>query len=308
MTTAVVLNPAAARGRAGKRWPEIEAKLRAALGEFTVLRTEYPGHERELAVGALKDGATHLIAIGGDGTVNGVTNAIMDHDGPGSDSAALSTIPAGTANELARYLGVHGDIDAAIAAIADGRRRQLDLLEAYCDGLDGGELRHYAFLAISWGSAAEISYRTSTSRYLKKLGGQFSYYAVTLIVTLSYENLVGDVRIDSCELNGLTHYTGMICNTEYLGGGMRLAPGADPTDGQAELLLFKNIPRKDILLQKPSWLFEGHHIEHPEVALLPGKDFAVRGPGRALVDADGETIGRLPLTARIVPQALTIRG
>ena len=195
-----------------------------------------------------------------------------------------------------------------MAAIASGKRREIDILETHCAGLDDGELRHFAFLAISWGSAAEISYRTSTSRYLKKLGGQFSYYAVTLIVTLTYDNLLGDVRIDDKDMAGLTHYTGMICNTEYLGGGMRLAPGADPTDGRADLLLFKNIARKDILLQKPSWLFEGRHIEHPEVELLPGKDFAVRGPSRALVDADGETIGRLPLTAWVVPRGLLVRG
>lgn len=308
MTTAVIINPAAGRGRAAKLWPDLERKLHDALIPFSVLRTEQPGHERELATKALDGGADHLIAIGGDGTVNGVANAIVEHDGPGGNAAALSTIPAGTANELARYLGVHGDIDAAIAAIASGRKREIDLLEAHCDGMNGGEQRHYAFLAVSWGSAAEISYRTSTSRFLKKLGGQFSYYAVTLIVTLTYENILGDVRIDDRELSGLTHYTGMICNTEYLGGGMRLAPGADPTDGQAELLLFKDIARKDILLQKPSWLFEGHHLEHPEVELVPGRDFAVNGPATALVDADGETIGRLPLTARVLPQALLLRG
>ena len=304
MSTVVIFNPAAGRGRAAKRWPEIEAKLNSALASFSVRRTTEPGEERALAAAALDDGATHIIAIGGDGTVNGVANAILEH----GNGVALSTVPAGTANELARYLGVHDDIDAAVAAIAGGASRRIDVIETDCRGMQGGDVRHRAFLAISWGSAAEISYRTSTSRFLKKLGGQFSYYAVTLIVTLTYQNLTGDVRIDDEERNGLVHYTGMICNTEYMGGGMRLAPGADPTDGTANLLLFKNIPRKDILLQKPSWLFEGHHLEHPEVELVPGRDFAVNGPATALVDADGETIGRLPLTARVLPQALLLRG
>lgn len=308
MSTAVIVNPAAGRGRAGRLWPEIESKLRVGLGEINIHRTTFAGEERALAREALSAGARHVIAIGGDGTVNGVANALVDHREAGGEAAALSTVPAGTANELARYLGVHADIDGAVAAIASGRQREIDLLEAHCHGLNGGDVRHHAFLAISWGSAAEISYRTSSSRYLKKLGGQFSYYAVTLIVTLTYENLLGDLRIDDREIAALNHYTGMICNTEYLGGGMRLAPGADPTDGRADLLLFKNIPRKDILLQKPSWLFEGRHIEHPEVELLPGEDFAVRGPSRALIDADGETIGRLPLSTRIVPRALLVRG
>ena len=70
----------------------------------------------------------------------------------------------------------------------------------------------------------------------------------------------------------------------------------------------KDIARRDIILQKPSWLFEGHHIEHPKIDLLRGRDFAVTGSSEALVDADGETIGRLPLTVTTLKQALPVIG
>ncbi|MDP7548245.1 MAG: hypothetical protein QGF20_13215, partial [Alphaproteobacteria bacterium] len=62
------------------------------------------------------------------------------------------------------------------------------------------------------------------------------------------------------------------------------------------------------LLQKPSWLFEGHHIEHPKVDYIRGRDFSVKGSAEALVDADGETIGRLPLTVKTLKQALPVIG
>jgi diacylglycerol kinase family enzyme len=207
---------------------------------------------------------------------------------------------------MAREMGYHGDIAGAVRSAAGRKTRRLDILAAQCEGLNGGTARRYGVLAVSWGSAAEISYRTSTSRFLKKLGGRFSYYVVTLIVTLTYPNKVGRLTIDDDVQEDLLHYTGMICNTEWMGGGMRLAPGANPCDGIANLLLFRDIKRRDVLLQKPSWLFEGHHIEHEKVDLLPGKTFAIDGVKDSLVDVDGETVGRAPLTVEVVRELLPL--
>ncbi|MBT6910580.1 MAG: hypothetical protein HOA21_05450, partial [Rhodospirillaceae bacterium] len=76
----------------------------------------------------------------------------------------------------------------------------------------------------------------------------------------------------------------------------------------ADFLFFRDIARKDIILQKPSWLFEGHHIKHPKVDYMRGRNFVVTGAREALVDADGETIGRLPLAVKTLKQALPLIG
>jgi YegS/Rv2252/BmrU family lipid kinase len=304
----IIVNPTAGQGNSGRIWPGVESRLRAALGEIDVAFTTHAGEETALARQALADGYTHFVAVGGDGTMNGVLNGIMGDGVPANSDVRLSVIPAGTANELARALGVHGDLDGAVSGIAAGSEHRFDLLQADCAGLTGGEHRHYGALAVSWGGAAEIVYRTNNSRFLKKLGGRFSYYANTLMVTLTYPNRTCDLTIDGELTADVVHYSGLICNTEFLGGGMRLAPGADHTDGIADFLFFKDIARKDILLQKPSWLFEGHHIEHPKVDYIRGRDFSVKGSAEALVDADGETIGRLPLTVKTLKQALPVIG
>jgi diacylglycerol kinase (ATP) len=304
----VIVNPAAGQGNSGRIWPDVERRLRAALGDIDVVFTTTPGEETALARQALADGYTHFIAVGGDGTMNGVLNGIMGDGAPANNDVRLSVIPAGTANELARAIGVHGDLDGAVSGIAAGREHRFDLLQADCGGLTDGGHRHYGALAVSWGGAAEIVYRTNNSRYLKKLGGRFSYYVNTILVTLNYPNRPCDLTIDGELTADLLHYSGLICNTEILGGGMRLAPGADHTDGLADLLLFKDIARRDIILQKPSWLFEGHHIEHPKVDYIRGREFSVKGSTEALVDADGETIGRLPLAVKTLKQALPVIG
>lgn len=304
--TKVIVNPAAGRGGCARLWPGIEARLERQLNGFDVAMTARPGDEIGLARDALQQGYDHFVAVGGDGTVNGVLNGVMADGALANPATVLSVVPAGTANELARELGFHADIDGAIAAAGGGRLRTMDLLAADCAGLDGTPVRHYGYLAISWGGAAEISHRTSTSRYLKKLGGRFSYYMVTLIVTLTYPNQTCRLAVDDGAPDDVLHYSGLICNTAVLGGGMRLAPGADSADGIADLVLFRDIPRREMLLQKPSWLFEGHHIEHDKVDLIRGRHFAVTGPAEELIDADGETIGRLPLEVRVLPQALRV--
>ncbi len=304
----VIVNPAAGQGNSGRIWPGVESRLRTALGEFDVAFTAGPGEETALARQALADGYSHFVAVGGDGTMNGMLNGIMGDGAPANSDVRLSVIPAGTANELARAIGVHGDLDGAVSGIAAGREQRFDLLQADCAGLMGGGQRHYGVLAVSWGGAAEIVYRTNNSRFLKKLGGRFSYYANTLLVTLTYPNRACDLTIDGKMTKDVLHYSGMICNTEMLGGGMRLAPGADHTDGIADFLFFRDMARRDIILQKPSWLFEGHHIEHPKVDFSRGRDFTVTGSPEALVDADGETIGRLPLAVKTLKQVLPVLG
>ena len=308
MAPKVIVNPTAGQGAGGKAWPAIEARLRAALGEIDVSVTAHAGDEIGLARQALAEGHRHFIAVGGDGTMNGVLNGIMGEDAPAHDDVRLSVIPAGTSNEMARAIGVHGDVDGAVEAIAAGRERRLDLLRADCAGPTGGDLRRYAVLAISWGDAAEVVYRTNNARFLKKLGGRFSYYINALVVTLTYPTRRCDLTIDDREMLDQLHYSGLICNLEVLGGGMLLAPGADPTDGMADLLFFRDIARRDIILQKPSWMFEGHHIEHPKVDFVRGRNFTVKGSPEARIDADGETIGRLPLTVKTLKQALRVIG
>lgn len=310
MEAKIIVNPAAGRGRCARLWPEIREKLTTALGAVDISLTEEAGHEAELAREAVAAGLRHIVVVGGDGTLNGALNGVMTdrREDDNEPAPVFSPVPAGTANELARELGFHGDVDAAVRAAVSGQRRHLDLLECTCASPDSGEVRRFGYLSISWGAAAEISHRTNTSRYLKRLGGELSYFMVTLIVTLTYQHRTGQLRVDENRWNELVHYTGLICNTPVLGGGMRIAPGADATDGVADLVLFGDISRWDILLQKPSWLFEGRHLEHDAIDLIRGREFSIEGPQGVWVDADGETIGQLPLQVRVRPGAFAVRA
>lgn len=308
MRTLVIANPMARKGGCARAWPEIEARLRRHVPEFDVRFTARPGHGIDLARVGVAEGYDVFVAVGGDGTVNEVVNGMVENGAMARPGIALCPIPAGTANELCLALGLLSDDDAPYRNIVEGRPRQIDLIDVRCAGVGQGEAQRYGYAIACFGAAAEISYRTSASRFLKKLGGRFSYYYQTLLVTLTYPYWQASLRIDGQPARTVTVYTGLACNTPNGGGGMRLAPGASFEDGMLDLVLFREITRRDIIFQKPSWLYEGRHVEHPQVEVVRGRTIEVDGPPMALVDLDGETIGRLPMTATVIPRALTVKA
>jgi diacylglycerol kinase family enzyme len=121
---AVIVNPAAHKGGAGKRWPAIQAELVRRLGSFEPLLTQAPGHATHLARAALAEGARRFVTVGGDGTVNETLNGLLETSGRlSAPDTVLCLVPAGTANELCRALG-HLDHPARAfdAAAGEGTR------------------------------------------------------------------------------------------------------------------------------------------------------------------------------------------
>jgi len=307
MKAKVIVNPAARRGKSGKTWPEVEHKLRDQLGDFDLTFTDAPGAGDGIARQALQQGHSQFVVVGGDGTLNEVLNGITEDGRLMNPDSLLCPIPAGTANETCRALGMLKEPDGAFRALSQGTVRPMDSVLANCQGLDGGNVRRAGILLCSIGSAAEISYRTNNSRFAKRLGREFSYYFVTIMTTLTYKLPRVRMRIDEAIDEEVKVFSVLSCNVENAGGGMRIAPGAQFDDGLLDVVLFGDMNRRDILLRPPSWLFEGHHVEHPLVRVMRGRHVQFDGDPSVLVDMDGETIGCLPLTIDVVPAALNVK-
>jgi len=306
--TRVFLNPAAGRGRAARLWPELRSRLEGRLGPLELVRSERPGHLTALARAAVADGVRRFIAIGGDGSVNEVLNGMLDAEGRLlAEDSVLCPVPAGTANELCRALGHLQRSDGAIDAASGNGSRRIDLTMTECRSLDGDHpVRRFGYLATSFGSAAQISHDTSRSRVLKRFGGRFSYFAVTLIVTMSFRPRIVRLAFDGGASESRKIHSGLCCNTANAGGGMLLAPGAEPDDGRLDYVEFGDMTRRDVLLQPPSWLYRGEHIRHPKVRKLALARLRAESDIETLVDVDGETVGRLPLTVSVLPRGFAV--
>ncbi len=303
---AVIVNPAAHKGGAARRWPTIEADLSARLGPFTPRFTEGPGHATDLARNAVAGGARRIVAVGGDGTVNETLNGLLDASGRLiAPDTVLCPVPAGTANELCRALG-HLEHPARAYEAAAGRgSRPVDLLRVRCVDLAGRQVDRFGYLIVSLGAAATISHRTSRSRWLKKLG-EIAYLLMTPVVTLGYRHRDVAIAIDGGVPQTRRLFTAMVANTENGGGGMRLMPGAKFDDGILDLIEMGDIARLGVLLDVMPKLYSGAHIGHPKVRVSQGTRFRFESEVETLVDLDGETVGRLPLDVSVLPRAFLV--
>ena len=303
---AVIVNPAAHKGGAARRWPTIETELSARLGPFIPRFTEGAGHATDLARQAVAGGARRIVVVGGDGTVNETLNGLLDASGRlVAPDTVLCPVPAGTANELCRALGHLEHPARAYEAAAGCGSRPVDLLRVRCVDLVGRPVDRFGYLIVSLGAAATISHRTSRSPWLKKLG-EIAYLLMTPVVTLGYHHRDVAITIDGMASGTRRLFTAMVANTENGGGGMKLMPGARFDDGILDLIEMGDVSRLGVLFGVMPKLYSGAHIGHPKVRVSQGTSFRFESGVETLVDLDGETVGRLPLEVSVLPRAFLV--
>lgn len=302
-TTFVVVNPASANGRTGRRWPELAARLRARVGEFEVAFTERPRQAGDLVAAAIRRGAEQIVSVGGDGTHNEVVNGFFAPDVDCS-AVTLAVVPTGTGGDLRRTLGLSSDPIEAIDAIGrDIRRADAGRIEYTTH--DGDTESSYFINIASFGIAGLVDKLVNSSS--KALGGKVSFLWGTARAAMRYQNQPVRLVLDDGEPLKRTINNVAVANARYFGGGMKIAPEADMTDGRFDVVIVGDLGTVQ-MARGLSSIYRGEHIgrsgiEHfraKTVRAEPATDAAV------LIDMDGEQPGRLPATFSIVPGAFNI--
>jgi diacylglycerol kinase family enzyme len=171
----------------------------------------------------------------------------------------------------------------------------------------GGRPLWRAFVNVaSAGISGDVDQRVEQGP--KWLGGKLAFLLATLGATFAYRNVPMDI-----ELDGQSWYEGpvrlvAIANGQFFGGGMRVAPGADWSDGVLDVVCIGDMPRSQFLASFPK-VYQGTHLRLEAVRVQQGQQVAlraVRAEQPILVDVDGETPGYLPLRAHVLPGALRL--
>lgn len=302
---AVLVNPAAGNGRAAQRWEASRGAIEAALGPFEVLRTERRGHGPELVRRALEGGARRIYAFGGDGTWNEAVSGYFAASESARAGAALAPIPAGSGCDFARHLRLPLDPGLAAGVLSQGRMLHIDVLRAeFQDGAVKG-VRHLTNMA-GVGLVADVA--AQVERWGKPLGGTLSYLSATLCMIIAGSPRAYRLIVDGEDLSG-NYQAILAANTEFTGGGMRAAPGADLADGRFELLMVAALGRP-ALLSTLARLYSGAHIGMPGVTMRRARRVELSlnsEAGRpAGLNLDGECLGVLPGVFEILPGVLPI--
>lgn len=301
MSTVFVVNPASANGRTGKVWPELSAKVSAAGVEHKSVFTSRAGEATDLAASALAGGASTVVAVGGDGTLNEVANGFL-RDGKSFESAALALLPQGTGGDFKRTLGIPPDVDGAIEAIARRHLRRIDAGRIEMAGLDGEPLVRWFINIADAGIGGVVVERVN--RTTKLFGGKSSFMYASIATLLSYKPQ--SVVVESAE----GQYEGpaqnvVVANCQYFGGSMHVAPKAQPDDGLFDVIVFGDIGGVEAI-RSIGAIYKAEHVKNPKVKGWRTAELRVSSQERVLIDVDGEMCGTLPATFTIVPQAINV--
>jgi diacylglycerol kinase (ATP) len=234
-----------------------------------------------------------VIVGGGDGTLNRVADALV------ATGLPLAILPMGTANDLARTLGIPSSLAAACQVITQGRPLRIDL------GCING--KHF-FNVASLGLSVEITQRLDPN--LKRRWGVLAYAIAALGV--GWEKLWGQTTL-SAEIHQAGQVTAVhtlqiaIGNGRYYGGGMAVAPNAAIDDQRLDLYSWEMQPGWRSLSLLPR-LRSGNYGGMAAVRSLQGQVFSIYTDRPCAINTDGEVTTMTPAHVWLKPQALTVLG
>jgi YegS/Rv2252/BmrU family lipid kinase len=294
----LVVNPRAGGGRGRSLLPDVLAALKPAFPIIELRVSEYPGHAVEIGRQAGRDGYGRILTLGGDGTPFEVVNGLYADGRPGR-MIELGMIPAGTGNSFLRDFSIHS-WRRAVEGILAGKRRRVDLVQIdYARGQQ--QVRQYFLNILGVGLIADIL--KLTNERLKGFG-RFSYGLAVLLRLARGMSGRMLLSVDGEKME-IADSALVISNSKYTGGAMKIAPMADPQDGQADLVVFQEVNRRDILAIF-SRVFKGTHVAHPKVKALRACEIEIDSQPQQMLMADGELLGRTPLRLKVLPGELAV--
>jgi YegS/Rv2252/BmrU family lipid kinase len=301
----VVVNPEAGGGTGHRLWPQVSEDLRKKIGPFDFEESTAIGHAQYLAADAANAGYSLVAAFGGDGTVHEVANGIMEAEP--EKRPTLGILCVGTGGDFIKTLGIPKNLADQIRILAGTRTRRIDLGRArYLNASGETESRFFINIA-SAGISAEVVRRTPRFRSL--LGKRPAYLAATLDSYLHWSPKKVTIATEHGTMANWPEkpMTVVVANGRYFGGGMPIAPRADPSDGYFDLVVVGKIPAYKVplvlTLLYSKQLHRLENVHHDRVRRVH-----LASEGRVDLDIDGEPIGSLPASFEILPSALEVKS
>lgn len=246
-----------------------------------------PASRLSALIAAEAPGHDVIVVGGGDGTLNAALEGVV------ASGLPLAVLPLGTANDLARTLGLPADPIAAARAIIDGQRRHIDL--GWVNG------KHFLNVA-SVGLSVQVA--TELSGEVKRRWGRLGYAVGAVRAAGRAQSFHAHIRCDQ------RHWTVeamqvAVGNGRHFGGGMTVAQDASIDDGRFDLFALKPCGLMGLAGLLPH-LRLGRHGALDRVATCRGREIDLITSVALAVNTDGEITTRTPARFRLRPGALTV--
>ncbi len=292
----LIVNPAAGGARRlTRQLPEISRVLSANGFEVRVLQTTAAADSAARLAAGARDSAM-VLACGGDGTVHGVVQGLAHSAVP------LGMLPVGTANALARNLGLKMDPLAALRQLLTYKICRIPLGEMTTS-------KGTSLFAVMAGCGPDGALVHTLSRANKSRFGRVAYYgqAARLFMTRRWPAFQVEYRLaDSDEWQRTSAAAVLASRIPDLGG---LFSSLTPLATLTSPYLHVHLLRAPAHLSLPAWFaLSRTPLPNPYVLALDVAELRCTPVAGPIVRAqvDGEPAGGLPASMRMVPDALSL--
>lgn len=234
------------------------------------------------------DRVDFVVVAGGDGSLNAAASALIERNLP------LGILPGGTANDLARTLGLPLDMLGAAKIIAAGRTKAIDVGE-----VNGKPFFNVASLGLSARLADKLSRET------KRRWGRLAYALTATEVLIEARRFGAVIRSDDGKETKVRSLQIAVGNGRHYGGGMIVEATAEIDDGRLDLysLEFRDVWKLPFMALA---FRQGRHGLMDEVRTMSGAHFEIRTRRPMPVNADGEIVTQTPATFSVRRAAIEV--
>jgi len=292
-----IVNPAAGGGTGKRTAATAIGALRDAGISVDVVETQAAGDGTRIASEAYGEGRRDFISVGGDGTSYEVINGLMPACANTDERPSLAIVPAGTGNSFLRDFTEDG-VQTAIDALLHDRVRDCDIVR-----VEHTKGTVFSINLFSLGFVAQVG--ALTNRRFKRFG-EMGYVLGVLTMLAKLKPVSLPMRVNGGALRDDAVTFLSINNSQFTGGKMWIAPGADPTDGHADLLTVGPLGRAALLATFPK-IFKGTHVEHRAVSMEAVETILFELQEEVDVLIDGEVLSLHPKKLQILKGALRLR-
>jgi diacylglycerol kinase (ATP) len=289
----VLVNPAANRGRGNEVGDQVFDELaKAGVAAINLSADSAVAAKNKAGVAISDQEISGVIAVGGDGTAQLGVNICVPNQIP------LGIVPAGSGNDQARELNIElGNPKAAIENILSSLQnpRRVDVMK-----VNTNDREFWSLGSISAGFDAVCANRANGLKWPK---GPNSYVAAMLLELPSFKPIEYRLTVDGEHRSVKAMLCG-VANVKNFGGGMKISPQSEITDGELEVFILHQVSRPKLLKIFPS-VYKGEHVKYSEVEIFKAKSIRVEND-RFPMTCDGELVGTAPFSVEVHPGALQV--
>lgn len=290
MDAVLIINPHAGSG------DQAESVIRLARhAGVDVWQTQEEGDVRRFAARGVRDGVGRVILAGGDGSISEAVNGLMSTGTPRDTS--LGVVPMGTANDFCRSVDLSCDPIEALEVAMHGHEHDFDVIRVHHP-----EGEYYLINAATGGFSRVAA--SKLNKDVKQLWGALAYLRAAVGTLADVPEYDITLVVDGERIEARTPAV-IIANGRYAGGGVELAPEAEPDDRLMDVVVAHAEGFVEWVKLGGSYL-AGTHLHDANVIFRRAARVELTSEPAMKFSSDGEPVGETPMTFEIVPRAVRL--